>query len=54
VWIPTLILLAEANNRVLEALLTYCLPVKPWKTMIPDMPIYGGIERSEGARASSA
>ncbi len=54
VWIPTPILLAEARNRVLEALLTFCLPVKPWKTMTPDVPIYGGIECGNGASASSA
>jgi hypothetical protein len=48
------ILLAEARNRVLEALLTFCLPVKPWKTMIPGVPIYGGIECGNGASASSA
>jgi hypothetical protein len=44
VGIPTPILLAVARNCVLEALLTFCLPVRPWKTMIPDVPIYGGIE----------
>ena len=39
---------AEARNRVLEALLTLRLPVKPWKTLMPAVPIYGGIECSEG------
>ena len=52
--IPTPVLLGEARNRVLEALLTFCLPVRPWKTLIPDMSIYGGIECGNGASASSA
>jgi hypothetical protein len=52
-WIPTPVLLAQASKRVLESLLTFRLPIKPWKMMIPDMPIYGGIECGDVARASS-
>jgi hypothetical protein len=28
----------------------YDLPIKPWKTLIPDVPIYGGIECAEGGK----
>ena len=26
----------------------YDLPIKPWKQAIPDLPVYGGIECTEG------
>jgi hypothetical protein len=51
---PHAFMRAEARNRVLEARLTFCLPIKPWKTMIPDVPIYDGMEYGNGASASSA
>ncbi len=28
----------------------YDLPIKPWKKLIPDVPIYGGIECAEGGK----
>lgn len=32
----------------------YDLPIRPWKTLIPSVPIYGGIECAEGGKLEQA